>query len=86
MPSDMPTSDGPTSDGPTSDGPTSDTPLADVVATTGYGLDFCSVAARDNVIATQFHPEKSGPVGLQLYDNFVRRVVSSPTGGMRASR
>lgn len=43
-----------------------------VAATTDYGLTFCSVAVKDNVVATQFHPEKSGSVGLKLYDNFVR--------------
>jgi glutamine amidotransferase len=43
-----------------------------VVATTDYGLRFPSILARDNVFATQFHPEKSGARGLQLYQNFVR--------------
>ena len=42
-----------------------------VLGTTEYGLPFCSVYARDNVVATQFHPEKSGPVGLRIYRNFV---------------
>ena len=42
-----------------------------VLGTTEYGLTFCSVYARDNVVATQFHPEKSGPVGLRIYRNFV---------------
>ena len=32
---------------------------------------FCSVAAKANWIAFQFHPEKSGAVGLKLYRNFV---------------
>jgi imidazole glycerol-phosphate synthase subunit HisH len=44
-----------------------------VVATTEYGLRFPSILARDNVFATQFHPEKSGARGLQLYRNFVRQ-------------
>ena len=44
---------------------------AGVVGTTEYGLPFCSAYARDNVVATQFHPEKSGPVGLRVYRNFV---------------
>ena len=44
---------------------------AGVVGTTEYGLPFCSAYARDNVVATQFHPEKSGPVGLRIYRNFV---------------
>ncbi|CAI8049808.1 Imidazole glycerol phosphate synthase subunit HisH [Geodia barretti] len=42
-----------------------------VVGTTEYGLPFCSAYAKDNVVATQFHPEKSGPVGLRIYRNFV---------------
>ena len=42
-----------------------------VVGTTEYGIPFCSVYAKDNVIATQFHPEKSGPTGLRMYRNFV---------------
>jgi glutamine amidotransferase len=46
-----------------------------VEGTTTYGLEFTSVVARDNLVATQFHPEKSGNVGLQLYDNFVKHLV-----------
>jgi glutamine amidotransferase len=42
------------------------------VATTEYGMSFCSVLARDNLVATQFHPEKSGDLGLRMYDNFLR--------------
>ena len=43
---------------------------------THYGVDFASVLAKDNVVATQFHPEKSSAVGLKLYDNFVKRFVT----------
>lgn len=43
--------------------------------TTNYGIEFSSVLAKDNVVATQFHPEKSGNVGLRLYDNFVKYIV-----------
>ena len=39
-------------------------------ATTDYGVEFMSAAARGNLYATQFHPEKSGPAGLRLYANF----------------
>jgi glutamine amidotransferase len=39
---------------------------------TEYGVDFASVVARGNVVATQFHPEKSSDSGLKLYENFVR--------------
>ena len=42
-----------------------------VVATTTYSIPFCVAAARDNLVATQFHPEKSGELGLQVYRNFV---------------
>ena len=47
-----------------------------VVGTTEYGLSFCSVYAKDNVVATQFHPEKSGPVGLRIYRNFVAMAAN----------
>ena len=46
-----------------------------VLGTTDYGVTFCSVLAKGNLVATQFHPEKSGPMGLKLYDNFVRLMV-----------
>ena len=42
-----------------------------ILGATEYGLPFCSVYARGNIVATQFHPEKSGPVGLRIYRNFV---------------
>jgi glutamine amidotransferase len=35
-----------------------------------YGVDFTCAVAQDNVFATQFHPEKSGVFGLQVYRNF----------------
>jgi imidazole glycerol-phosphate synthase subunit HisH len=38
---------------------------------TDYAGPFVSAIARDNVFATQFHPEKSGRLGLQIYQNFV---------------
>jgi glutamine amidotransferase len=42
-----------------------------VLAQTEYGLTFSSVMGRDNLIATQFHPEKSGKPGLALLKNFI---------------
>ncbi|MBI4297878.1 MAG: imidazole glycerol phosphate synthase subunit HisH [Chloroflexi bacterium] len=42
-----------------------------VVAKTDYGVTFASAIARDNLIATQFHPEKSGETGLLIYKNFL---------------
>ncbi len=44
----------------------------DVLGVTEYGPEFCSVVARDNLVATQFHAEKSGPVGLALLERFAR--------------
>lgn len=43
----------------------------DVIATCEYGGTVTAAAQRDNVYATQFHPEKSGPVGIQIIKNFV---------------
>ncbi|MBI2843373.1 MAG: imidazole glycerol phosphate synthase subunit HisH [Armatimonadetes bacterium] len=47
-----------------------DPPREFVAATTDYGIDFCSVIWKDNIYATQFHPEKSGTVGLRMLENF----------------
>jgi glutamine amidotransferase len=44
---------------------------ADTIGETEYGAAFCCAVARDNVVATQFHPEKSAAAGLRLYRNFV---------------
>ncbi len=41
-----------------------------IATETGYGRTFCSSIWRDNVMATQFHPEKSQAVGLQMLKNF----------------
>ena len=43
-----------------------------VASWTDYGGRFASSIWRDNVVATQFHPEKSQDVGLRLLENFVR--------------
>jgi imidazole glycerol-phosphate synthase subunit HisH len=50
-----------------------------VAGETEYGLAIPSVVIRDNVVATQFHPEKSGRHGLRLYANF-GRLVRGETG------
>ena len=41
-----------------------------IATTTDYGIEFCSSVWKDNVIATQFHPEKSQAIGLQILKNF----------------
>jgi len=47
----------------------------DAVGVTEHGRRFAAAAARDNVFATQFHPEKSGEAGLAIYANFVEAVA-----------
>jgi glutamine amidotransferase len=42
----------------------------DALGITDYTVEFCSVVARDNVVATQFHAEKSGSLGLSLLRAF----------------
>jgi glutamine amidotransferase len=42
-----------------------------IAGETDYGGRFCAVVARDNIFATQFHPEKSADHGLALYRNFL---------------
>jgi glutamine amidotransferase len=43
-----------------------------ILGSTDYGLRFCSVIARKNLVAVQFHPEKSGRPGLGILENFCR--------------
>ena len=43
----------------------------DIMGSTEYGDWFTSAVAKDNIFATQFHPEKSAEYGLLLYKNFV---------------
>ena len=50
-----------------------------VAGMTSYGVEFCSAVAWDNAVAVQFHPEKSGAMGLKIYENFVRQIVA-PVG------
>lgn len=52
----------------------------DVVATCDYGGAVTAAAQRGNVVAVQFHPEKSGAAGLQLLGNFVRMASRGSVG------
>jgi glutamine amidotransferase len=52
---------------------------------TDYGVRFASIVARDNVFATQFHPEKSADLGLRIYANFVRHCEQQAAAPVAAS-
>jgi imidazole glycerol-phosphate synthase subunit HisH len=45
--------------------------VQDLIGETEYGTRFCSAAGRENLVAVQFHPEKSSGAGLKLYENFL---------------
>lgn len=49
---------------------------ADAAAKTTYGIKYCVSLQRDNIFATQFHPEKSGEAGLQILIKFAGRTRS----------
>lgn len=46
----------------------------DILAVTDYDGEFCCMVQRDNIMAAQFHIEKSGPLGLKLLQNYVNLV------------
>lgn len=45
---------------------------SDLLGVSDYGGAFCAAAGRENLVAVQFHPEKSSLAGLKLYENFLR--------------
>lgn len=44
-----------------------------IAGKTEYGETFASILVKDNIVATQFHPEKSGKAGIKLIQNFIER-------------
>jgi imidazole glycerol-phosphate synthase subunit HisH len=48
-----------------------------IVGQADYGLDFAAIVARDSIVATQFHPEKSADMGLRIYANFAAIAAGS---------
>jgi glutamine amidotransferase len=52
----------------------------EVIATSDHGGGFCAGVRRGNLAAVQFHPEKSGPAGLKLLENFLKADAVAPAG------
>ena len=46
-----------------------------IAGETDYGISISSVLTKGNLVATQFHPEKSGEAGLRMYDNFFKLAL-----------
>ena len=42
-----------------------------IISSTNYGEDFASSLGKDNILGTQFHPEKSQAAGVNLLKNFI---------------
>lgn len=57
-----------------------------VVGETEHGQPFASAVARGNLVGVQFHPEKSGPLGLRLYANFVRLSEAARPAATRSGQ
>ena len=50
----------------------------DVLANVDYGSKITAIIAKDNIVATQFHPEKSSEAGLRLLQNFIQQKDAKP--------
>ena len=46
------------------------------IGSTTYGIEFASVVERERLVGMQFHPEKSGDVGLRLFRNVLDRMAA----------
>jgi len=47
-----------------------------IMTTTDYGVEFTSMVRKDNICATQFHPEKSAKVGIQIYNTWAESLLN----------
>ncbi len=48
----------------------------DILSLSKYGdIEYCSALQKDNIIGMQFHPEKSGPKGLEIYENIKNIII-----------
>ena len=56
-----------------------------IIGETDYGVTFASVLAKDNIVATQFHPEKSGENGLRMYANFLAAAAAAAAASQRTN-
>jgi glutamine amidotransferase len=45
-----------------------------ITSTCDYGAEFASTISKDNIFATQFHPEKSQDKGLKILENFMKNA------------
>lgn len=52
------------------------TSSGDIAATTRHGGQVCAAIVRDNIVGTQFHPEKSGRIGIDIYRRFIEHSAS----------
>ena len=48
---------------------------SNIIANTNYGITFCSAFANKNYVGLQFHPERSGEIGLEIYKNFITKIM-----------
>ncbi len=49
---------------------------SDTAATAWHGIEICAAIAHENIVGTQFHPEKSGRSGLSIYDRFLDHATA----------